>query len=187
MVKIALIGKPGVGKDTFLKLVHQWDFFGTVKDIRLADPFYRLQAQIYDVCGVQKDYYIQDGELLNFLGNHMRKINPNVLKSYFLQQLKNNIFDCSFVICPDARPIDLLFIKEQEFIIVEIICDEKLSLERRHLRGDLSLGNANDTVENSNSVVYADYRIINNGTMKDYESGVLNLIREIYDTYWKRN
>jgi cytidine deaminase len=187
IIKIALTGNTGVGKDTFIQNLSKLKFVQNFKEIKLSSPFYVVQELVYKICGVEKDYFIQDGELLNFLGSHMRKINPNVLKLYFLEQLKQINPGYSLVVCSDARPADLDFLREEKFLIIQILSDKKLSLERRILRGDISLSNFDDVTEKKDKELLADYQIVNNGTLNEYENNIYKLIGNIYDTHRKRN
>jgi dephospho-CoA kinase len=184
-LKIALTGNTGVGKDTFVQTLRASDKFDSLQEIKLSTPLYEVQNYIYQVCKKEKEYFTQDGVLLNFLGKNMREINPNIIKDYFLAQLDmlNNIN--GVIICSDARPQDLLFIKSSNFLIIKIIASTKLCIERRIARGDTSLGSLDHSTEKSASQEIAfDYSIENNGKLNIYQQAILKLVGDLYDSHW---
>lgn len=182
-LKIALTGNTGVGKDTFVQILRKDKRFSALKEIKLADPLYEVQNFIYNICQETKNYFVQDGELLNFLGKHMRKINPNVLENYFLQELNKIKESYPIILCSDARPQDLNFIRQQNFLVIKITTDKKLSIKRRMLRGDISLANANHQTEIITDDISFDYCIENNKTLHNYQETVLKLIEGLYDSH----
>lgn len=175
-IKIALTGKPGVGKDSFVSIISEYYDLG---EIKLASVFYKAQKYIYDLCGQQKDYFIQDGILLNFLGQHMRSINPYVVRDHFfleLQKLQEN----KIIIASDVRPLDFPFIKNNNFILVKITSSEKNCLIRRIARGDKTLSDSNHSTELSSNSIKEDYYIENNSSYDDYKKSVLQLVDSLY-------
>jgi len=175
-IKIALTGKPGVGKDSFVSIISEYYDLG---EIKLASVFYKAQKYIYDLCGQQKDYFIQDGILLNFLGQHMRSINPYVVREHFfleLQKLQEN----KIIIASDVRPWDFPFIKNNNFILVKITSSEKNCLIRRIARGDKTLSDSNHSTELSSNSIKEDYYIENNSSYDDYKKSVLQLVDSLY-------
>lgn len=165
-VKIALLGNTGVGKGTFASFLEEIIEDRQVQRLKLAKPLYDAQQDVYDICGVIKQYDVQDGELLNFLGAHMRKINPKVLEDCLRERLTN--IDCDVVVCDDARPKDVAYLKELGFIIVEIITRPEITGARRELRGDVTLGSSNHSSENGQRDIESDYTIINESTIEDF-------------------
>ncbi|GAA0981644.1 hypothetical protein GCM10009555_050110 [Acrocarpospora macrocephala] len=88
--KIALCGAPGAGKSTAAQIVHRFCESGKLPFslIKLADPLYEAQSAVYRCAGRELDhFYRKDGELLNFLGHYMRKINSMVLQDRFSARL----------------------------------------------------------------------------------------------------
>lgn len=186
-IKIALIGNAGTGKDTFVKFLRDAPHLAGFQQIKLARILYIVQEFIYKMCGKSKDFNSQDGELLNFLDEHMRKINPNMMKDYFLEQLVKLRNISPVIICSDGRPADVPFLKDHDFIIVYISTNQHLSQDRRIKRGDVYLGNPNHPTEENDKNIVVDYHIENNGTIEAYQAKVFDLIQEIYDSHWRRN
>ena len=150
-----------------------------IKYIRLADPLYLAQQAIYKICGKEKDFSTQDGELLNFLGSHMRKINPNVLQEHFSKSLNNITSDIDLIICMDVRPKDISFVKKEDFFLVNISAPPTVTLQRRKNRNDLSLGSSHHPTEQGLSPKLIDAHIENNGTLDEFKEKVKFLITRV--------
>ena len=177
MIRLALCGNSGVGKDTCSKIILE-QFFGLNHVvIRLADPLYAVQNYIYQICGKEKAPDAQDGVLLNFLGKHMRSINPDVLKDCFTKKIRS--VQADLILCPDVRPLDIPYIQEAGFIILHIIADPSVALERRKLRGDISLGSHTHSTEVGLSPALYNHEIVNNGTIEEFKSNILSIVNGI--------
>lgn len=178
-VRIALLGSTGVGKDTCISIIKSNFTDKRILVIRLADPLYQAQAAIYEICKRNKEFWSQDGELLNFLGQHMRKVNPTVIKESFQNSLQASAIDVDLIICPDARPIDIPFIKESGFTIIHIYADAQITLERRKKRGDISLGQSNHSTEQGINPLLYDHQISNNGSLAELHENITKLLMRI--------
>jgi dephospho-CoA kinase len=173
--KLALLGNTGVGKDTCVKIIQNRFSHLKLSLIQLAAPLYEAQNAIYQICGKEKGPDVQDGVLLNFLGQHMRLINPYVLKESFLRILEKSQAD--LIICRDVRPLDVPFVREAGFFIVNIATDPSLCLERRKARGDLSLGASNHKTEVGLSAELYDTQIMNNSTLDNFERETVQFLQ----------
>lgn len=178
ITKLALLGRSGVGKDTFVQILQQSFPHIALRQICLAKPLYEVQHFIYKICSKEISDDDQDGLLLNFLGKHMRLINPNVLLDRFAQSVLEVGSGVDMILCSDARPIDIPFIKNMGFTIVHIVADPQLSLERRIRRGDLSLGSNDYETEAGIVIGMSDIQITNNSTFKDYEKSVIQFLND---------
>ncbi|MFS8098839.1 hypothetical protein LFM09_17055 [Lentzea alba] len=184
MIRIALAGLPGAGKGTFTAAARRWaaERDRRLETITLATPLYRAQAAVYEIAGRPlDDESVQDGELLNFLGAHLRKINPSVLEEHFLLELKrissqHPHSDGTLIMCTDARPADFGYLRQELFQLVLIDVDPETSRRRRVLRGDLSLGATNHPTETGLRSSDADLIIDNNGSLEDFDAAVWNLL-----------
>ncbi|MDX8035509.1 hypothetical protein SK803_35330 [Lentzea sp. BCCO 10_0856] len=184
MTRIALTGLPGAGKGTFTQSAQRWAAHRghEIETITLATPLYRAQAAVYQIAGRPlDDESVQDGELLNFLGSHLRKINPSVLEEHFLLELKrissrHPHTGRTLVVCTDARPADFGYLRQELFQLVMIDVDPATSARRRVLRGDLTLGATNHTTETGFRASDADLVIDNNGTLEAFDSAVWDLL-----------
>jgi hypothetical protein len=183
-VKLALLGAPGAGKSTFVAIAMKWaaDNGFDCAPITLARPLYQAQAAIYNICGSPlDDEDRQDGELLNFLGSHMRKINPAVLKDHFNAELKRielrSANDCrTLIICTDARPIDVDYLLIEEFRTILITVSPDESKRRRACRGDISLGATDHVTELGLQAGEVDTLIGNNGSVVEYAHAIGSLL-----------
>lgn len=177
-LKLSLLGTTGVGKDTCVQIIRNLFSHKSISVIRLADPLYAAQEAIYKICKTNKDFYTQDGELLNFLGAHMRKINPDVLKQSFLDRTQIDNSKADFVICPDARPLDIPFIRDAGFVILNIHADPSIAMQRRKLRGDLSLGKFDHATEAGLHSSMYDYQLVNNGSLEEFKKEIQHFISQ---------
>jgi|SaaInlStandDraft_3_1057020.scaffolds.fasta_scaffold21286_2 dephospho-CoA kinase len=175
--KLAFLGNTGVGKDTCCHIIQKKFHSLEIKLLKLATPFYAAQNTIYDLCGKEKNPETQDGILLNFLGQHMRFINPNILQESFLKTL-NELYreETDLIICPDVRPIDVPFVKKAGFFILHIASDPKITLLRRQKRGDISLGQSIHKTEKGLSPDLYDYQILNNKTLEDFQEKIMKFM-----------
>lgn len=175
-IKLGLLGTTGVGKDSCVQIIKNQFPDLSMSLLRLADPLYQAQEAIYKICKKAKDYHSQDGELLNFLGSHMRKINPEVLKESFLNELSSCNPNINCIICSDVRARDVPFVRDAGFIIIHIDADPKITLERRKMRGDVSLGKTNHETEKGICSSLYDYQLINNGSLEEFQENIKKLI-----------
>jgi cytidine deaminase len=176
ILKLGLLGTTGVGKDTCVNIIKNHFPQLAISIVRLADPLYEAQEAIYKICKTPKDFHSQDGELLNFLGSHMRKINPEVLKQSFLERMLNIDTNAHCIICPDVRALDVPFVRNAGFTIIHIDTDPIIALERRKIRGDVSLGKTNHATEKGICSMLYDHHLTNNGSISTYEENVKSLI-----------
>ncbi len=186
--RIALFGPPGAGKSTSNKILSElckeksWKH----QTIKLAEPLYTAQSTIYEIAGVKlNNFYQQDGELLNFLGYYLRKLNPSVLLDAFserLNELVTSYEDASrlIIVCDDMRQPDCEHLRNLGFLLVRIEADDELCKARKVARGDVTLGNKNHATEAGLDSITADLKISNNGSMKELRTQIANfLIRDI--------
>jgi dephospho-CoA kinase len=175
VARVALAGPPGAGKSTASKSLAS---LATSRGIafcviKLADPLYRCQAEIYKIAGRPlEDFYTQDGELLNFLGVHLRKINGTVLLDSFDQRLEAELraFDAqgnsrALVVCDDMRATEASFLRGHGFSIIHVEAPPSLCIERRRQRGDTTLGDAAHVTEQPLEILSPDHVISNDGAL----------------------
>lgn len=186
VAKLALLGGPGVGKDTFIRIFQKLYSHISCRFIRLAEPLYEVQHFIYKMCLKEIETQIQDGILLNFLGKHMRAINPNVLLERFAKSVRETEPLVDMVICSDVRPIDAAFVGQMGFTIVHIAADPSIALERRKQRGDLTLGNSSHETETGIVAGMYDVQIANNDSLEEFEKSIDAFLQEFfYRSQWK--
>lgn len=179
--RIALCGPPGAGKSTIRRLSEllAGELDLVVHHLRLADPLYQAQTGIYRLSGRPlADTGIQDGRLLNILGVEMRRINPNVLADHArtrlvaLGQLLDSQPGRHAVVCDDMRPTDASFMRELGFAFVEVGVPRDTTVQRRLLRGDMTLGAWDDPNELGRESLEFSARIDNSGSLEDLSASV---------------
>ncbi|SEU14215.1 nucleoside/nucleotide kinase family protein [Nonomuraea wenchangensis] len=184
-VKIALYGPPGSGKSSAAGILE--DYCGAIglpcAVIKLADPLYEAQSAVYRIAGANlDDFYQKDGELLNSLGRHMRRINPMLLHDRFLARLhdvRSALGDApSLVVCDDMRFPDHVFMRSIGFTLVRVFAPDEVCLSRRRERGDLSLASPTHVTENNLHVIEPDGSIDNSGTFPALRRSVIETLEK---------
>ncbi|KAA9150340.1 hypothetical protein FPZ12_041240 [Amycolatopsis acidicola] len=181
-VRLALLGLPGAGKSTFVTIAAGWaaEHGYAVRKIVLASPLYEAQAAIYEICGVPLEDGVQDGELLNFLGAHLRKINPAVLRDRFEARISLLAKETrTLVLCPDARPLDVGYLRRAGFRTVLVSVSPEESQKRRIARGDLSLGATDHSTETGLDPGQVDITLGNHGSPAEYAESVRALLNAV--------
>lgn len=181
IVRVALCGAPGVGKSTVRRLtqVLAGDLGLDVHHLRLADPLYAAQKEVYKLSGRPLvDDELQDGRLLNMLGVEMRRINPEVLadhaRAYMLRisgMLEGGL-GRHVVLCDDMRPPDAAFMRDLGFEFVEVRTPPAFAARRRRLRGDVTLGSENDPNEVGIQAIEVIAHLDNDGDMDQLTTAV---------------
>jgi len=166
-MRICFIAPSSYGKSTAVGIIQK--HFNS-QNIKIAKPLYDLQAYFYYF--IEKEIGdTQDGELLQFLGNKIRKENPAFLLDSFYQQVLNS--NNAIITNDDCRPPDYLFLKEMGFIFIKIN-----GFKRK--RGDYVLADEKNKLE-WQCELSCDYELDNTSTLEDYEKNILNLLKEIME------
>ncbi|MEU6935047.1 hypothetical protein AB0A05_38945 [Streptomyces sp. NPDC046374] len=180
---IALFGKPGVGKSTFADLLKQEASTAghRLRVVKIADPLYKLQQKVYEAAGVPVPAAgAQDGQLLNALGSHLRRINPACLTDSFAARVAavHTASPDAVVVCDDMRAPDAAALLGMGFRLVEIKAPEEARRARKAQRGDLSPGDDQHVTEQP---VAAEpwRRIDNSGGLKALRRQAARLIAEV--------
>ncbi|WP_406834894.1 hypothetical protein ACICHK_00440 [Streptomyces sp. AHU1] len=183
MPRIALHGRPGAGKSTFAGLLMQELAAGgspAVK-LKLAAPLYELQAIVHAMAGRPLlDGSAQDGQLLNALGMHLRRINPHALTEAFtLRVLQAERSDPSAVlVCDDLRAPDIDAVRALGFSLVEVTAPDAVRRLRKRYRADLSSGSESHPTEAPVTAI-PWRRVDNNGSLEDLRAQAACLAAEI--------
>ena len=181
-MRLALTGPPGSGKSTAARLLVQLLQKKSRQDVhvlKIAEPLYKLQNTIYKTARVElSTEYEQDGELLQYLGSKLRKINPDCLSNNFAERLDRlqNSHD-SIVICDDARPLDIPHLLTLGFIIIKIT--SRHSESRVIERNDLTRQDPGSALEMGYSELSGALEIDNSGSTQDLEAHLSKILDEI--------
>jgi hypothetical protein len=138
LLKLALYGLAGSGKSTVARaLEYALTQTGlTVQVIKLAEPLYRIQSQIYEMASKDIGKWEHDNELLRTMATQFRRINPDYLVDDFLSRAANSVADV--VINDDLRDTEVdyprLHANGFRFLCVE--CDDSVRQQRLKTRGD---------------------------------------------------
>jgi GTPase SAR1 family protein len=186
LVRIALFGLPGSGKSTACR-----ELLGILERrgqpavlLKLAEPLYELQNLIYSYCGVPlHDRYRQDGALLNFLGAHLRSINPDVLTDHFASRQRAAEVDAAeagktrlFVLCDDMRPVDAPFMRARGFTLVRVDAPRATRERRLAGRGDSTRGSSSHSTELGVDETEHDLLVTNDGTIEALRASLEDIL-----------
>ncbi|MGA5284890.1 hypothetical protein ACPCSK_31495 [Streptomyces griseoincarnatus] len=174
---------PGAGKSTFAGLLAQeLDSRGVPSTrVKLAQPLYDIQAAVYEKAGRPlADRYQQDGELLNFLGSHMKKLNPRALLDAFVALVHDRERDRpgDVLICDDMRGDAAETLVVLGFTLIEVSAFNAVRRERKQGRKDLSAGNDRHSTEVPVRRV-PDHRVINDGSLEELRAKAADLVGEL--------
>ena len=163
-MKICFLAPSGYGKSTAIEILSK-SF--NIKNIKIAEPLYEMQNAFY--CRIGKEVENQDGELLQFLGQKIRKEN----KYYLLDTFKKHVKDAKADIISndDCRPMDYQFLKDMGFVFVKI---NGFS----HDRKDHTPIDKTSSLEWTSDIPF-DYEVDNIGSLEEYEYNLKNLIEKI--------
>lgn len=164
-MRICFLAPSGYGKTTAVEILKShYD----ITNIKIGEPLYELQKEFYKKIGEDIGER-QDGELLQFYGNKIRKEN----KDYLLNVFKEKLDNChnSIIVNDDCRPNDYEFLKKENFIFI------KINGYRRN-RNDKTEINSKDKVEWQSNIP-CDYEIDNYNGLEEYENNLMNLINKI--------
>ena len=189
VVRLALFGLPGSGKSTACRelleiLVERGR---AVVVIKLAEPLYELQNLIYSYCGKPlHDRYRQDGALLNFLGAHLRSINPDVLANHFTSRQRAAEDAASqagderlVVVCDDMRPVDVPFMRARGFTIVRIDAPRDARERRLAGRGDTTRGSSSHSTEIGVEETEHDLLVTNDGSLAALRASLADMVEDL--------
>ncbi len=166
-IKISFIAPSEYGKNTAVNLLKERY---RLINIKLALPLYKLQEHFYKFIQ-RKLLGEQDGELLQFLGNKIRKENSDFLIEEFSKKLKKvQNFD-GIITNDDCRPPDYQYLKENGFIFIKINGFKRNRID--HTKSD-----PNSRLEWHNQIP-CDYEVDNFGTMEEYKENLYKLLKEI--------
>jgi cytidine deaminase len=183
MRKVALYGRPGAGKSTFAGLLaREAEAAGAqALTLRLGTPLYELQAIVHAMSGRPLlDAGDQDGQLLNALGLHLRRISPDALTEPFTRRVRQaeQTQPGAVLVCDDLRAPDVAAVTGLGFVLVEIIAPDAIRLARKQARADLSAGDEQHPTE---VPVQAEpwRRVDNTGSLDDLRSQAARIAAEV--------
>ncbi|MFI1204846.1 hypothetical protein ACH4VR_36375 [Streptomyces sp. NPDC020883] len=183
MHKIALHGRPGAGKSTLAGLlIEECGRAGMpVQRLKLGTPLYEAQALVYALAGKPLlDTDVQDGPLLNALGEAMRRINPQALTAPFTYRVQQaeQLRPEGMLICDDMRAPDVEVVIGLGFRLVEVVAPDELRLRRKKERADLAAGDDNHTTERPITATPWQ-RVHNSGSREDLRAHATRILGEV--------
>lgn len=182
-IRVCVFGHSGSGKSMAARyLLQRFQEHGYTTDwIKLAEPLYRLQGQIYATAGRPIERYAQDQHMLEWLARECRRINPHALVEDFDRRLRAST--AQVVMCDDLRDgkVDYPYLKENGFTFVHIRVGAEMARQRLQQRQDLSTVFASPASQDVDTMPY-DVVVDNDKNDPDHlhrqlEEVVVRLIR----------
>ena len=175
-LRVAVVGLAGAGKSTCASLISEFarDHGMSHAVVKLAEPLYHLQEQVYTRSGVALSPGAQDQVLMEALADAMRRIRPTSIVDDFLRRLDGVSADV--VVNDDLRDPthDAPGLRRQGFRILRVTCDEALRSRRLAARADPSLA---DRSTRQIDQIRPDAVVDNGGTVPEYRAGVRAALR----------
>lgn len=177
MFKIALFGKMRSGKDTVGQLlIDRYGFKKYAFGDGIGEIIHRYFPEAFND-GKPRHHY-------QFIGQQFRELDPEVWIKYLLKSVeadrdKRAVQEIpSNVVVTDARQFnEYQKLKEDGYIIVKVETDEDIRLERIKASGDkFTPEQLCHPTELQVDMVDPDFIIKNNGSLRDLEVSVANLI-----------
>ncbi|WUE13485.1 hypothetical protein OHA25_60530 (plasmid) [Nonomuraea sp. NBC_00507] len=149
--------------------------------VKLAAPLYQLQSLVYTVAGEPMlDPTMQDGQLLNDLAAHLRRINPDALTDNFARRVRQAAtrYPEAVLLCDDMRAPDAATLVDLGFHLVRVHAAQELRLGRKNLRGDLTAGQDDHPTEAS-VALDSHHDVRNDGGLEDLRQAARTLARQV--------
>lgn len=177
VLRLAVIGTTGSGKSTLAGMVEQLcdDKGLTHTRIKLAQPLYDLQAEVYRFAGAKLAEGAQDQMLMEDLADALRRINPRTLVDQFAKRLA--MTRARVVINDDLRDpdVDAPALRAAGFRIVRVKASEAVRAGRLRARSDLTRSERSTTRIDR---IEPDAVLTNDSGLKEYSAMVGELIGE---------
>ncbi len=167
-IRLCVFGHSGSGKSTAASHIIQrfQDGGYSTTVIKLAEPLYRLQREIYATAGRQIRQYEQDQQMLEGLARELRRINPRALVEDFERRLA--VSASTVVVCDDLRDgnVDYPYLKEQGFLFLRIQVKPEVAQYRLQQRQDLSTV-LNSPASKDVDTMHCDFEVHNDASDLD--------------------
>jgi hypothetical protein len=169
MIKIALSGRMGSGKNQFLSIADR--LFPELKLVehKFASAIYQVMHNIQNNLEVEKH---KDGKLLQFLGSHYRETNSDFWVNLFFRDHK----PCNHIITDVRYPNELKACELRNYYTVKLYRQDELRLGSV---GNRDIHHISETALDKTSDTNYDYVINNNGSLDLLEGAVHTIISEI--------
>jgi hypothetical protein len=177
-LRIAVIGLAGSGKSTLADYAEQFADDRGLRHarVKLAQPLYQLQAEVYRVAGVELRAGAQDQLLMEHIAEALRRIRPESIVDSFFARLRD--VDADIVINDDLRDpdVDAPALRREGFRIVRVVADPRIRESRLADRGDLTRSDRS-TAELDR--IEPDVCLLNNGSLAEYREAGRRLLARL--------
>ncbi|MDM4721530.1 hypothetical protein QTQ03_18730 [Micromonospora sp. WMMA1363] len=176
ILRVSVVGLAGAGKSTCASLIADFAREQGLSHavVKLAEPLYDLQDQVYRRSGVTLPAGAQDQVLMEALADAMRRIRPTAIVDDFLARLDRATADV--IVNDDLRDPhhDAPGLTGRGFRILRVTCDDDVRRKRLAERGDPSLA---DRSTRHIDQIPPDSVIENTGSLDAYRVRVHAVLR----------
>lgn len=172
MIKIAISGKMGSGKNLFLDIAKRIDSGESYQELKFAKHIYSISHQIQTYLELPLE---KDGKLLQFIGKHYRDTQGG---DFWVTKLFRVVkpFTDSVIITDLRYPEELEAVRKEGFTTVRI--KRQVELRINNL-GNRDLNHESEVALDKIQDSAFDYTINNNGSLELFEDAVSQILKEI--------
>lgn len=173
MIKIALIGKLGSGKNLFLDIARKFYPELDFQEAKFAQPIYDTVSSVQTSLGLP---ITKDGKMLQFIGSHYRE---EYNQNFWVDKFFSKPIESNHIITDVRFPNELFTSTLCGYVTIKI--NRKLELRMNNL-GNRDIHHISETALDSTSDTVYNFTINNNGSLELFEGAVISIIQRIKDS-----
>ncbi|WP_414147289.1 ATP-binding protein [Erwinia sp. BNK-24-b] len=179
-LRLALVASSGSGKSTTAGLLKEaFRQQGLSVSIeKLALPLYNLQRAYYSEMAQTIAENAQHQLLMENIASNLRMLNPRSLIDHLFSRLQKNHADVILTDDLRDRQTDWPALVEQGYVVIHVLCDEKIRHRRLSERHDLQTQVISSLDEDINTI-RPDFRLENNGDLTQLSAAVNQLVTQL--------
>lgn len=182
---VSFFGSSGSGKSTCYKYAKSFlSAKGyTCHNLNVALPLRTIQFFAYCAFGKKcknplDPNFEQDGKLLGFLAQHFKERLSLIFEKGIKEHLHKNDNKKLAIINTDCRNNAYKTLKKLGFVFIKVEVSEKVLMDRRRERGDLTAFDHRSAVEQTNEIKEA-YCISNDGTFEELKENIYKTLDKL--------
>lgn len=175
-LKIAITGKMRAGKDTFAECLKEHQYFYEMKFSNGITDIIKAYFPDAFKQGKPRQHY-------QTIGQSFRQLNPDI----WVQKLNEELRQVESLLMPQNLLVTDLrqqneheYLKEQGFIVVKVVADQLLRLQRIEAEADLfNEATLHHETEFNVDDIVADYTISNSGSLQELQEQGIELLQTL--------
>jgi hypothetical protein len=169
-IKIAVSGKAGSGKNTFLDIARKHFPELKFEEEKFAEPMYQIMTHMQVFLGLKRH---KDGKFLQFIGQHMAAEHG---KNFWVNKFFEYAPTYNHVITDLRFPHELDAVIDHGYTTIRI--ERQYELRADNL-GNRDKNHISEIALDSVPLSTYDYVINNNGSLESFEGAVVVIIKEL--------